>query len=284
MDFSKKLTLITGGSSGIGLATAYQIAASGADVWILARDPEKLKAAEAKIKAARKSSEQKTGILVADVSNEAQVTSVINEWMNQVGVPDIVINSAGIVEPGYFENQTTAIFRRMLDVDLFGVLHVTRAVSPGMIKRQSGHIVNISSAAGFVGWYGYTAYSSAKFAVRGLSECLRTELKPYGVKVSVVFPFDTDTPQLEYDDLHKPPETKVLSGLVGSPVKVDVVAKTIVKGISHGSFFIIPGIDVQALYFIYSAFPGIALPILDYMVRISLKRTNSKRQKTQNPD
>ena len=153
MDFSKKLTLITGGSSGIGLATAYQIAASGADVWILARDPEKLKAAEAKIKAARKSSEQKTGILVADVSNEAQVTSVINEWMNQVGVPDIVINSAGIVEPGYFENQTTAIFRRMLDVDLFGVLHVTRAVSPGMIKRQSGHIVNISSAAGFVGWY-----------------------------------------------------------------------------------------------------------------------------------
>jgi 3-dehydrosphinganine reductase len=279
MDFTKKLTLVTGGSSGIGLATACQLAAAGADVWLLARDPEKLKAAEAQVKAARKSPEQKTGTLVADVSNEAQVTSIVNAWMDQVGAPDIVVNSAGIVEPGYFEDQTTAIFHQMMDVDFFGVLHMVRAVSPAMVKRQSGHIVNISSGAGFVGWYGYSAYSSAKFAVRGLSECLRTELKPFGVKVSVVFPFDTETPQLEYDDLHKPPETKALSSLVGSPVKAEGVAKTIVKGISHGSFYIIPGIDVQALYFIYSAFPGIALPILDYMVRISLKRTNSKRQK-----
>ena len=279
MDFTKKLTLITGGSSGIGLATACQLAAAGADVWLLARDPEKLKAAEENVKAARKSTDQKTGTLVVDVSNEAQVTAVINQWISQVGVPDIVINSAGIVEPGYFEDQTTAVFRKMMDVDFFGVLHVVRAVSPAMIKRQSGHIVNISSGAGFVGWYGYSAYGSAKFAVRGLSEYLRTEFKPFGVKVSVVFPFDTETPQLAYDDLHKPPETKVLSSLVGSPVKADFVAKGILKGIARGSFYIIPGFDVKALYFIYSAFPGIALPILDYMVRISLKRTNSKRHK-----
>jgi 3-dehydrosphinganine reductase len=166
-----------------------------------------------------------------------------------------------------------------MDVDFFGVLHVIRAVIPGMIARQSGHIVNLSSGAGFVGWYGYSAYSSSKFAVRGLSESLRTEMKPFGIKVSVVFPFDTETPQLAYDDLHKPPETKVLSGLVGSPVKADAVARSIVKGISRGNFYIIPGLDIQALYFIYSAFPGIALPILDYLVSIALKRTNSTRRK-----
>jgi 3-dehydrosphinganine reductase len=279
MDFTKKLTLITGGSSGIGLATACLLAAAGADVWILARDPEKLKAAEAKIKASQKSTDQKTGILVADVSNETQVTSVINQWMSQVGTPDILITSAGIVEPGYFEDQSVKIFHQMMDVDFFGVLHVVRAVSPGMVRRQSGHIVNISSGAGFVGWYGYAAYGSSKFAVRGLSEYLRTEMKPFGIKVSVVFPFDTKTPQLEYDDLHKPPETKALNSLIGSPVKADAVAKAIVKGISRGSFYIIPGFDIQVLYFIYSAFPGIALPILDYLVRIALNRTKSTRRK-----
>jgi len=279
MDFTKKVVLITGGSSGIGLATACLLAASGADVWILARDPEKLKSAEAQIKAARQSTEQQTGTLVADVSNESQVTGVINRWISQVGTPDIVINSAGIVEPGYFENQSVEIFRQMMDVDFFGVLHVIKAVIPGMIARQSGHIVNISSGAGFVGWYGYSAYGSSKFAVRGLSEYLRTEMKPFGIKVSVVFPFDTETPQLEYDDLHKPPETKVLSGMIGSPVKADAVARSIVRGISRGNFYIIPGLDIQVLYFLYSAFPGIVLPILDYLVNIALKRTHSTRRK-----
>jgi len=92
MDYTKKVVLITGGSSGIGLATACQLAAYGADVWILARDPEKLKSAEVQIMAARKSTEQRTGTLVADVSNETQVTEVIERWISQVGTPDIVIN------------------------------------------------------------------------------------------------------------------------------------------------------------------------------------------------
>jgi 3-dehydrosphinganine reductase len=279
MDFTKKLVLITGGSSGIGLAIACQMAALGADIWILARDCSRLDEAEAKIKAARRSPEQRIGNLTADVTNEKQVNDVVKLWMSEVGTPDIVINSAGIVEPGYFEDQSVKIFHDMMDVDFFGVLHVIRAVTPAMVSRQSGHIVNISSGAGFVGWYGYSAYGSAKFAVRGLSEYLRTEMKPLGIKVSVVFPFDTETPQLVYDDLHKPPETKALSELIGSPVKADAVARSIVKGIARGSFYIIPGLDIKVLYFIYSAFPGIALTILDYLVRIALKKTNSTRRK-----
>ncbi len=279
MDYTKKVVLITGGSSGIGLETACQLAASGADIWILARNPEKLKSAEDQIKAARKSTDQRTGTLVADVSNETQITDVINQWISQIGTPDIIINSAGIVEPGYFEDQTVEIFRQMMDVDFFGALHVIRAVVPGMIARQSGHIVNISSGAGFVGWYGYSAYGSAKFALRGLSEYLRTEMKPFGIKVSVVFPFDTETPQLEYDRHHQPPETKVLSGLIGSPVKAEAVARSIVRGISRENFYIIPGLDIQVLFFLYNAFPGIVLPLLDYLVNITLNRTHSTRRK-----
>ena len=207
------------------------------------------------------------------------MTSVIRGWIAKEGVPDIVINSAGIVEPGYFENQSIDIFHQMMNVNFFGSLHIIKAVVPGMIARQSGHIVNISSLAGMVGWYGYTAYASSKFAIRGLSEQLRTELKPYGIKVSIVFPNDTLTPQLEYDDLHKPPETKALTSMFGSPLKADFVAKTIVRGIERNQFTIIPGLDLRLLIFLYESMPGIILPVLDMLVGVALKKTNSTHRK-----
>ena len=279
MDFSGKLILITGGSSGIGLATAKILAAKGANIWILSRDPEKLAKAEAEIRASRKSNDQKIGVMSADVSDEKQVSSILTSWMAESGTPDIVINSSGIVEPGYFEEQTEEIFHQMMDVDFFGTLHVIKTIVPAMIARHSGHIVNISSGAGFVGWFGYSAYGAAKYAVRGLSEQLRTELKPQGIRVSVVFPFDTKTPQLEYDDLHKPPETKALSTMIGSPVKAEFVAKYIVKGIERNRFYIVPGLDIQVLFFLYNSFPGIILPILDWLVERAVKKTNGNGRK-----
>jgi 3-dehydrosphinganine reductase len=279
MDFTGKLILIVGGSSGIGLATARQLAAKGADVWILARTKEKLVKAESEIRNHCRSSGQRIGYLVADVSDEKQVTSVLNQWIAEAGVPDIVINSNGIVEPGYFENQSAQVFHLMMDANFFGVLHVIKAVIPGMIARQSGHIVNLSSLAGLVGWYGYTAYASSKFAIRGLSEQLRTELKPYGIRVSIVFPNDTQTPQLEYDDLHKPPETKALTSMFGSPLKADFVARTIIKGIEHNKFSIIPGWDLKALIFLYNSFPGLILPVLDKLVSMALNKTQSSHRK-----
>ena len=279
MDFKDKLVLITGGSSGIGLTIACQLAALGADIWILARDCEKLEKAEAQIKAARRSSEQRTGYLSVDVADRTRVTEILRQWTSEVGTPDLVFNCAGIVEPGYVEDQGEEIYRHQMDVDFFGILHVILAVLPGMIKRHSGHFINMSSGAGLVGWYGYTVYGSTKFAVRGLSEHLRTELKPYGIKVSVVFPFDTKTPQLVYDDLHKPPETKALSSLIGTPFEPEFIAKTIIKGVSKGSFYIIPGFEIKVLYFLYSAFPWLMLPVLDYLVNIALNRTHSTRRK-----
>jgi 3-dehydrosphinganine reductase len=282
MDFSNKLVLITGGSSGIGFATACELASLGADIWILARNPEKLTRVETQIKNVRRSTVQQTGILVVDVTDESQVREVLNQWMMEVGTPDLVINCSGEVEPGYFDELSLDTFHQMMDVNFFGTLHVNKTIIPGMIARKSGHIVNIASGAGLVGWYGYTAYGSSKYAVRGLSEHLRTEMKPYGIKISVVFPFDTKTPQLEYEELHEPPETKALSRMLGSPVKVEFVARAIVRGIYHNRFYIIPGLDIQVLAFLASAFPGIILPLLDLLVKIALKKSNSTRSKKAN--
>jgi 3-dehydrosphinganine reductase len=134
-----------------------------------------------------------------------------------------------------------------------------------MIKRGSGHIVNISSIAGFLGVYGYTAYGASKYAVRGFSDVLRAEMKPLGIQVSVVFPPDTDTPQLAYENQFKPPETKELAGNAHA-VSPEIVAKAILRGVARRQYVIIPGFEGK-LYYWLGGLVGTGLyPIMDLMV------------------
>jgi 3-dehydrosphinganine reductase len=98
--------------------------------------------------------------------------------------------------PGYFEEVPVAVFERTMAVNYFGTLYPLKAVVPAMVKRGKGAVVLISSGAGLMGLFGYTPYSPTKFALRGLAESLRAELKPTGVHVMIVYPPDTDTPQL----------------------------------------------------------------------------------------
>ena len=116
--------------------------------------------------------------------------------METSGVPDLVINSAGIARPGEFEGVTLDDFDQMMAINFMGTVNVTHAILPAMLQRKSGHIVNISSLVGFLGMYGYTAYASSKFAIRGFTDSLRAEVKTKGIDLSIVFPTDTDTPQL----------------------------------------------------------------------------------------
>jgi 3-dehydrosphinganine reductase len=278
-DFLGKKVLITGGSSGIGLATALKLASQGAHLWLLARDSQKLEAARTQVERVRHSDDQKVGTIAADVSNFGQISTVLNQLIEESGAPDIVVNAAGGVEPGYFDTQDLADFRHMMDIDFFGTLQVLKIIVPEMIKRKSGHIVNISSIAGLVGWYGYSAYGSAKYAVTGLSHHLRSELAPFGIKVTTVYPPDTDTPQLVYDKQHQPPEAKALSEFWNKPTPVDRVAELTVKGIARGQFSVVPGVDNRFLIFLYNNFPGLAFSIFDWSVRKILKQTNSTRKK-----
>lgn len=187
-DFNEKTALITGGSSGIGLALAKLFAQEGAHVTILARRKEQLDLALQEITACRRNPGQRFGTLSANVCDEKQVKAEIGDWINKEGLPDILINCAGSAYPMNFERLESSEFHKMMDLNFFGTLYPIQALTPGMIQRKSGQIVNICSMSGYLGIYGYTAYSAAKYAVRGFSDALRSELQLHGIRVSLVFP------------------------------------------------------------------------------------------------
>ncbi len=287
-DLDGKLALITGGSSGIGLALARQFAERGADVWIAARRMEQLQAAQAQIQAARKSPTQRVGILQLDVADRDQIASVCGQLVATVGTPDYVVNCAGVVHPGVFLDLDLQRFEWMMDINYFGTLYVTRALLPGMVARGSGHIVNLSSSAGFIGVYGYTAYCASKFAVRGFSDALRSEIKNCGVSVSLVFPPDTDTPQLAYEQPFKPPITKELSQSTGL-MSADLVAKKILQGVERGRYIIVPGFMNRMAYNLVNLLGAGWYPIMDWMVRDARKKVGASNDKAcecdlDNPD
>lgn len=266
-----KIALVTGGSSGIGLAVARQLAQQGAHVWIAARRPAVLETALKEIEAVRVGSSQHCGTFTTDVSDPKQAEAAVAFVTAQAGAPDLLVNSAGITHPGYVQNLSLEIFRSMIDVNYLGTVYTTKAALPGMLARGSGHIINISSMAGFLGAFGYSAYGASKFAVRGFSDVIRSELKPLGLRVSIVFPPDTDTPQLAYEEPFKPFETKALSGNA-KVLPPEAVARETLQQAARGRYIILPGTDAKLFYWLNSHLGNAAYPILDWMIAQARKK------------
>ena len=234
--------VITGGSSGIGLATAAALAERGASVSLIARDLGRLTAAAASLK------ERGADVRIAsaDVSDQQAVVQALAELTADAGPCEVLVTSAGQARPGQFLELGDEVFRRMVEVDYFGTLHAVRAVAPSMVQRGHGSIVAISSAAAVLGIYGYTAYAPAKFAVRGLMEALRDELNPAGVHVACVYPPDVDTPQLAEENLYKPAETAAISGTI-RPMAAEAVAAAIVRAVERERYAVYPDRSVALL-------------------------------------
>jgi len=275
-DFNNKIALVTGGSSGIGLAVAILLAQKGCNVWLLARNQDRLQSALTQVEAACKSQDQKCGFIAADISNIDQTNKAVMDVTRHAGAPDILINSAGEVYPVLFCEMDCSISHKLMEINYFGMVHITRACLPAMITRRSGYIVNISSVYGFLAGYGYTAYCASKYAVRGFTDALRSELKPLGIGISIVFPQNTATPQLDYENTLKSPLMKAID--TTGTMTADAVARAIMRGISRGQYVIIPGAEGK-FYFWLSHLLGTGIyRIMDMVVASAQKKITRVRE------
>jgi len=242
--------LITGGSSGIGLATARLLAAQGWRLSLLARSRDRLDAAAAELRE-QAGEGAFVGIHAVDVADAGACAAAVAAAIAAAGAPDFLLACAGIARPGHFAQLPQEEFRRAMEVNYFGSLHTLRAAVPVMRARGRGHVALVSSGAGLVGVFGYSAYAPSKFAVRGLAEVLRAELRPAGIRVSIVYPPDTDTPQLAEESRHKPAETQAITAS-GGLLSAEQVARAIVAAIGSGRFTVAPGVAMRLLAALHS--------------------------------
>ena len=276
-NYNGKLVYITGGSSGIGFAIASEFLKAGASVLLIARNVEKLQSAQEKLVNSLAAGDvSRVSVCSVDISKFDDVSSALREKLETVGIPDILVNGAGISYPNYFDQIPHEIFVKTIEINLIGTWNVISTVVPAM-KARGGHLVNISSMAGYVGTFGYAAYSASKFGIIGYSQVLKGELKPYGIRVSILCPPDTDTPQLIEEDQTKPPETRAISGNV-KVMKPEKVAKILLKDILKGKFMILPGGMNKITYVLTRLFPGFVFMMMDSDIKKVQKKLRSKNE------
>ncbi len=255
--------VITGGSSGIGLAAAGVLVSSGCTVLLVSRDARKLQNASEILSA--QGGAERVSTLQLDVTDRTAVQRELAPVCEKQP-PDFVMNSAGMTFPGYFSLTDSDVFDQVLSTNLTGCWNVLKTVVPFMERGSS--IVNVSSLAGLVGTFGYTAYSASKFALVGLSEALRSELVHRGIRVHVLCPPDTDTPMLEEENRTKPPETRALSGSAGV-MSAEAVAAAMFRGMRRGHFMIVPSMQGAMVYLLKRLLPGLVYRAADSIVRKS---------------
>jgi 3-dehydrosphinganine reductase len=269
--------LITGGSSGIGRSVARRLAADGYSLSLIARREGPLAETASELRKLFTHHDQQVFTYRADVANAAEAQASVAAATGALGVPELVITSAGVAVPGYFEDIAAEVFERSMAVNYFGTLHIIRAALPAMRAKHQGRIVMVSSGAALMGIFGYTTYCPSKFALRGLAESLHAEVKGDGVGISIVYPPDTETPMLVEENKTKPEETKLITSIV-KPWTADAVARCIVKGIARKAFAITPGATITAM----NRMPGVLVPLLhwysDRLVKSVRRRGNAIRR------
>lgn len=179
----------------------------------------------------------------ADVSDEAAVRTALNEVAEaHGGVVDALVVCAGKAIPRTLEGSTAAELASMFSLNVVGARNAVACALPHMRRPGGGRIVLVSSQGGQVGIFGYSQYSSTKFALRGLAEALSMELYTRRIRVSLCFPPDTDTPGLAIENEGKPEITRILSGAT-TTVAPEVVARALIGGMERWRFFIPVGVD-----------------------------------------
>jgi len=179
-----KVAVVTGASSGIGEATALGLAREGAAVALGARRADRLESLRDRIE----SDGGRAAAIEADIADEAQARALVEGARDQLGGLDILVNNAGVMLLGPVTGADTEEWRRMVDVNVLGLLYCTHAALPVMAEQGSGHIVNLSSVAGRTANLGSAVYNLTKWGVGGFSEALRQEALHAGIRVTIVEP------------------------------------------------------------------------------------------------
>jgi len=190
IELKGKVVLITGASSGFGMDAARLFAYEGCSVVLAARRIDRLQELAASIQAQG----GEAFAVPVDVADREEIEIMVDTVLDIYGRVDILFNNAGFGRLAWLENMSAERDIEMqIAVNLLGVIQVSHAVLPGMLKRRSGHIINMSSVAGWIAPPTYAIYSASKYGVRGFTDALRREVQPFGVHVSGIYPGPAQT-------------------------------------------------------------------------------------------
>jgi len=238
--FKGKFAIIPGGSKGMGKATAKLFIQLGGSICIIARGMDALNKTQEECYKLKSEESQFVEIISCDTTDMDKLKPLITDVINKHKVPDYLFNFVGYAYVQYLEQLTLEDFKRNMDVNYYGQLVPTLIVLPYFLESKQGYITFTSSVMGFMAIMGYTTYCPSKYALFGLAEVLRHELLPYNIKVSILFPVDTDTPGFAEENRIKPQECKIISDS-GTLMTAEEVANEFIQSILEGSFEILPG-------------------------------------------
>lgn len=193
-----KSILVTGGTKGIGKAIIIRFASQGFDIFTCSRNEEELSS----LKSELESNYPEISVFVkqADLSKKEEVEKFAS-FVKKEGIPDVMVNNTGVFLPGAIHDEPEGNFELMMETNLFSAYYLTRAFAKEMMERKSGHIFSMGSIAGTTAYPNGGSYAVSKWAMLGMTKCLREELKPHQVKVTSILPGATYTASWEGVDL-----------------------------------------------------------------------------------
>lgn len=244
-----KTAVVTGASGGIGAATARALVRRGARVILLARRQAELDRVAAGL------GNRVAAVHAVDLTDAEAVARVGKRITADLGTPDIVVNNAGAGQWKFVEETSPAEAVQMMAAPYFAAFFVTQAFLPGMLARNSGHIVNISSVASRFVWPGATAYTAVRWAVRGFTEALRADLARTGVRVTL---FEAGVVKSEYWANNPGSRERVPRiGRLVPDLEPDEAAAAIVRGIERNRKLVVAPFMMRLIYLQHALFPGV---------------------------
>ena len=251
-DPAGRVAIITGGSVGIGAATARALAGAGMRLALCARRRDRLE----RIAAELRSAGAEVYTFPLDVTDEQALRGMVDEVAARCGGVDVLVNNAGRGLAARFEDTAPAEFRELLELNLLAPIVASRAVLPHMRRQGRGHIVNVSSVVGRRSMPGRAAYAATKFAMGGVSESLRLELRGTGIHVSLVYPIYTAT------EFHEVETRRMRMTRTGPVQTADQVARAILRCVRRPCPEVYPYGPTRLLAGLSALFPSLVDRIL----------------------